>query len=80
MTNPEYVESPGGRLYEVVVVSGYPTKNRRRFRCLIDSDSQRIEVSDKVAAEERSEVIARALSGVFGGSTWCLVPVVGRVR
>lgn len=70
---------PEHRLYEAVVVHGYPTKNGRPVRCLIDPGNQRIEVSDTVPEDDRKNVIARALAGASVGSAWTLVPYLGRV-
>lgn len=81
MRHPMYVEyGPEQRLFEVVRVRGYPTKNGRRTRVLIDPENQCIEVSATVPKSEQREVIARALAGVSAdGGAWTLVPVTGRV-
>lgn len=74
---PQFVEHPNGRLYEVIVVSGYPSNHEgHRGCCHVDHDGQRVEISAHVPEHRRPHVIAEALTGVSG---YRLVPVRGPV-
>lgn len=79
MSQTLYVESPSGRLYEVVQVRGYPLDAVGPCLCVVDYPAQRIEVSDTVPEADLLGVIGEYIGFTHGGSAWRLVPVRGRV-
>lgn len=79
MSKALYVESPNGRLYEVVTVPGFPPGDHGPCKCLFDHEAQTIAVSDTIADEDIPALIAGYFRLTSPGVPWSLVPVVGRV-
>lgn len=80
MSDVTYIDT-GARLYERVVVPGYPVdRHGRQCRCHLDRARQRIEIGDVVPEEERDALTCRVVEAELGITSVRLVPVIGVAR
>lgn len=75
-----YIDT-GVRMYERVIVAGYPTdRHGRKCRCHLDRARQRIEMSELVPEDERQALTCRVIEAELGITSVSLVPFVGEIR
>ena len=71
----------GRRWFDILVMPGHLFWQGQEYRCRVDHDAGRIEISSLVAPEQRADLAARAVSEgwMHRLADWGLIPVVGSV-